>query len=163
MKAILFLTFAVFCMAIQPKGVIERIYSEEGLEQFYTETFMNANLTFTEELGTHSEYTGWWIFGTELMIYNTHIKNIDFGKISTGSFDSDKMVYTFRGGPFTTDFTYSWEYRLFIFTFTHDAECKVTFPTFTVTASFKQNGDEVDTSLHIEIPFDSLIFTCIDD
>ena len=52
---------------------------------------------------------------------------------------------------------------MFIFPFTHSAQCKVTFPTFTVTASFKQVNDTVDTDLHIEIPFDSLKFTCIDD
>jgi len=119
MKAIILVSLALLCMAIQPKGSIERIYSEEGLESFYTQTFREANLTFKEDLGTHSEYTGWWIFGTEAMVYNTHLENIDFGKVSTGTFDSQTMKYLFRGGPFTADFHYSWEYRFFIFPFTH--------------------------------------------
>lgn len=163
MRTLVFVCAIAICLAIQPKGTIERIYSEDGLEKFYTETFMLANLTFKEDLGTHSEYTGWWIFGSEATIYNTHITNIDFGKISTGTFDTPTMKYVFRGGPFSADFEYSWEYRFFIFPFTHQAQCQVSFPTFTVTATFKQDGDAVSTDLHIEIPFDSLKFSCIDD
>ena len=110
MKVLVLTLTIIGCLAIYPKGTIERIYSEDGLEKFYTKTFMEANLTFKEDLGTHSEFTGWWIFGTEAMIYNTHLANIDFGKISTGTFDSPTMKYVFRGGPFNADFLYSWEY-----------------------------------------------------
>jgi len=164
MKAIIFLAVLAISLAIIPKGTVERVFTKEGLEKFYTETFLFANATFKESLGSHSQYTGWWIFGSELSVYNTHLSHIDMGVVSSGDFDNEKKQYTFHGGPFKATFHYDWEYRFFIFPFHHaNHVCDVTFPSYTVTARFIEAADNIDTYFHIEIPYDSLKFVCIDD
>ncbi len=86
------------------------------------------------------------------------------GVVSAGTFDKEKLMYKFEGGPFKAKFHYNWEYRAFIFPFHHEGPvCDVTFPSYTVTAKFVQKEGNVDTDLHIEIPFDDLKFTCVDD
>ena len=134
---ILFLSlFALYC-AIQPQGVIDRVYSKEGLQDFYNKMFKNVQNTWNEDLGKTETHTGWWIFGTGLSIKKTKFSKIDMGKGTGVEFDQTKKQFTFDRDQMSATFDYTWYNRWFLFSFGHPSTCDVKLNNFKIVALYE--------------------------
>ena len=106
------------CTALQTKGVLSKVYSKHGLENYYSEMMSQAPKTFQERVGEEEEYTGWWIFGKSLRMYNTRLSNVDMGEIKQVGFDNQNN-YIFTADAMTATLSYKWKFRWFLVPFTH--------------------------------------------
>jgi hypothetical protein len=128
-------------LAFTPPGVVQKIFSKEGLDKYYVSLFENAEQTFGEQdMGTAGDVYGWWIFGTGMTIKNTYLDEYDLGTISKVNYADSK--YEFTQSAITGLLKYKWTYRWFLIPFSHQAECKFSVGTHLITSEFTQHLEE---------------------
>lgn len=109
-------------LANTPAGVVEQVYSKNGLDNHYRQIFKRSESTFGDhDMGTEGDVYGYWIFGTGMTIKNTYLDEYDLGDVTQVTFKDN--VYDFEHTAITGKLKYTWSYRWFVMPFSHSAEC----------------------------------------
>ena len=158
-----FLLLLAAAMAATPYGTIEKVYSKDGLERFYTDQFSKAHETFKEDLGVKKDSTGFWIFGTGVSVFKTGLSDIDMGKFTSIDFNNQEIKYTLTADTLSATFDYKWRYRWFLIPINHKASCNLTVHNYHVESQYKNSEGSVTQQIRVSIPHqDGAVLTCDD-
>ena len=152
MRVIVFLCLLVLTIFVSSKiapGVVEQIYSTQGLIDHYKSLFKHSGHTFdSSDMGSESETWGWWIFGTKMSIRNTYLDEYKFG--SLGKVNLVDNTYDFEIGPMTGKLKYTWTWRFFVIPFNYKAECKFSIGTHHLKQKFEIVNEKLQISRSID-------------
>lgn len=136
---VLFVLIAA-ALAAAPPGVVEIVYSKSGLDRHYTNIFKKAESTFGhQDLGTHGDIYGWWVFGTGMTIKDTYLDNYKLGEITKINYADS--TYDFEHSEISGTFRYTWSYRWALVPFSHSAECTFYVGPHHISQKFVQDGE----------------------
>ena len=162
MRLVVLVTILIVgCSAISTKGVISKVYSKHGLENFYTEMFDAAPQTFVETIGEEEEYTGIWIFGKSMKVYDTKLTGFDMGEVREVGFN-ENQEYVYTTDQITGTFTYKWKFRWFVVPFTHRHSCKITIPGLKITSKYAIRGTDFINDVSVDVTNSPKYLTCDD-
>lgn len=165
MKLTLFLCTLALVLALvyttKPTGVIEKMYTKEGLDNHYRSIFSKANSTYGQHsLGTASDSKGWWIFGTAVSITKSYLDNYSLGDVGTINYSD--MTYRFTSTSISGTFKYKWTYRWYFIPFHHTSECTMTLGTHDIVQKYVNKDGKFGVDRSIDYTSGNPVFDCSD-
>lgn len=151
MKVLVFslLVLTALVVANVPAGVVEQIYSSQGLFDHYESLFKHSDSTFGDhDMGTEGESTGYWIFGTGMTIKNTYLDEYKLGQLNKINYADS--TYDFEHSEVTGILKYKWTYRWFFIPFNHNAECKFSVGVHHLFQKFNMTDSAVKITRSID-------------
>ncbi|CAI2369012.1 unnamed protein product [Moneuplotes crassus] len=131
------------------QGVVEKVYSSKGLIDHYKSIIKRSYATFeNSDMGTVSDNTGFWIFGTSMTIKKTSVDAMSFGDIAGVNYADNE--YVFSVNPFVGDLHYTWSYNIAVAPFSHKSVCKFTVKPYKLKIKFDLVKDKLSVDRHIE-------------
>jgi hypothetical protein len=151
MKVLVFILFVLTALVVAniSPGVVDQIYSSQGLIDHYESLFKHSDSTFGDhDMGTESDSTGYWIFGTGMSISKTYLDDYSLGKLTKINFHDS--TYDFEHSEVTGTLKYTWTYTLSFIPLSHTTECKFSVGVHHLYQTFNMADSKLDINRTID-------------